>query len=80
MPRHGTPWYEEQRDRRHAESSMWHVAHTQDGRQSQTYRDRHRLPEWREFCKYIRWHLPFFNMLIEAYNGGEFDNVFSTEP
>jgi hypothetical protein len=40
----------------------------------------HRLPEWREFCEYIRWNLPYFNELIEAYKGGEFENIFSTEP
>lgn len=40
----------------------------------------HRLPEWREFCDYIRWNLPYFNELIEAYNGEEFENVFSTQP
>ena len=40
----------------------------------------HRLPEWREFCEYIRWNLPYFNELIEAYKGEEFENVFSTAP
>lgn len=40
----------------------------------------HRLPEWRKLCEYIRWNLPYFNELIEAYKGGEFENVFSTEP
>ena len=27
----------------------------------------HRLPEWREFCKYMKENLPYFNELIEAY-------------
>ena len=40
----------------------------------------HRLPEWREFCEYIRWNLPYFNELIEAYKGEEFENVFSVKP
>ena len=35
-------------------------------------RHNHRLPEWREFCEYIRTHLPLFNQLIESYNGVDF--------
>ena len=27
----------------------------------------HRLPEWREFCKYMRENLPYFDELIKSY-------------
>lgn len=30
-------------------------------------RNDHRLPEWREFCEYIRRTLPYFDELLEAY-------------
>lgn len=34
-------------------------------------RHNHRLPEWREFCEYIKDNLPYFDELIEAYYSKE---------
>ena len=34
-------------------------------------RHNHRLPEWREFCEYIKNNLPYFDELIEAYYSKE---------
>lgn len=31
----------------------------------------HRLPEWREFCKYMRENLPYFDELLAVYMGEE---------
>lgn len=31
----------------------------------------HRLPEWREFCKWIYENLPYFKELVDAYLGKE---------
>lgn len=30
----------------------------------------HRLPEWREFCQYMKENLPMFDLLIDAYYSG----------
>jgi len=35
----------------------------------------HRLPEWREFCEYIKNKLPFFDFFIKAYNQESYDEA-----
>lgn len=43
-------------------------------------RCQHRLPEWRQFCEYMRTNLPGFADLIAAYQGIEVDNRDKDEP
>jgi len=40
-------------------------------------RHNHELPEWREFCEYIKNNLPFFNLFIKAYNQEEFNEALN---
>ena len=38
----------------------------------------HRLPEWREFCEYIKNNLPFFNFFVKAYNQEGYDEAIDS--
>ena len=40
----------------------------------------HRLPEWREFCEYMKVNLPLFDALIKAYQGMEVEIGDKDEP